>query len=81
MNTGAREGMIAVGVQKHKVLTAPGVRASHAAIAAQGAKPIDEPFVKAGDTFAGETFSKTIYVPPFGVQCRCGVVGIYEEGE
>lgn len=81
MNTGAREAMVEVGVQKHKVLTAPGVRASHAAIAAQGAKPIDEPFVKAEDTFADETFPKTIYVPPFGVNCRCSVVGVYEEGE
>lgn len=81
MNAGAREGMVAVGVEKHKVLTAPGVRKSHAAIAAQGAIPIDEPFVKAGDTFGGETFPREIAVPPFGVNCRCGIMAVYEEGE
>lgn len=74
LNAGAREAMIAVGVEKHKVLTAPGVRASHRAIAAKGAIPIDEPFVKAGETYADETFSRDIMVPPFGVNCRCGVV-------
>lgn len=81
VQSGKREGMIAVGVDKHRVITAPGVRKSHAEIAAQGAIPIDEPFVKAGETYGGETFSRDIYAPPFGVNCRCSVLPVYAEDE
>lgn len=76
---GKREGMLAVGVEKHRLLTAPGVRKSHAEIAAQGAISIDEPFVRAGETYGGETFTRDLYAPPLGVNCRCSVLPVYEE--
>lgn len=81
MNAGAHAGMVAVGVQKRKVLTAPGVRKSHAAIAAQGAVPVDEPLVKAGETFGGETFNRDIMHPPLGINCRCAEVPVFDEDE
>ena len=78
VQTGKREGAISVGVKEHRILTAPGVRTSHAEIAKQGFIPIDEPFVKAGETFGGETFNRDLYAPPLGVNCRCGVTFKYE---
>lgn len=78
---GKREAMLATGVEQHRVITAPGVRKSHAAIAAQGAIPIDQPFVKAGETYGGETFSRDMYTSPFGVNCRCGVLPVYGDDQ
>lgn len=78
VQTGKREGAIAVGVTHHRVLTAPGVRRAHAEIAAQGFIPIDQPFVKAGDTFDGKTYTRDIFAPPFDPNCRCGLTFKYE---
>lgn len=78
VGAGKREAMKEVGIQEHKAITAPGVRKSHAAIAAKGFIPIDEPFVTAGETLGGETFTRTMFHQPFGVNCRCGVVAKFE---
>jgi hypothetical protein len=78
VQTGKREGAIAVGVKEYRILTAPGVRKSHAAIAARGWTPIDEPIVKAGETIEGDTFSRDLYAPPLGINCRCGITFKYE---
>lgn len=75
---GKREGFIAVGVEKHKAINAPGARPEHQKIAAQGAIPIDQPFVKAGETIGDETYKRDIYAPPFWFGCRCGVVPVFE---
>ena len=34
---------------------------------------MDQPIVKAGDTFGGKTYSRDIMAPPFDVNCRCGL--------
>lgn len=78
VQSGKREAMLEIGTKEHKAITAPGVRKSHAAIAAQGFIPIDQPFVEDGDEFGGEIFNRTMFIPPFGVNCRCAVVAKHE---
>lgn len=75
---GKREGMIAVGTEEHKVITAPGARPEHVEIASQGAIPIDQPFVKAGQTIGDETYPRDMYAPPFWFGCRCAVVPVFD---
>lgn len=73
VQAGKFEGAKAVDIKEKKIITAPGVRKSHAAIAAKGFVPMDEPFVKAGETVGGETFDKDVMMPPLGVNCRCSM--------
>lgn len=77
-NAGNREGARSVGVEEYRILTAPGVRKSHAAIAARGWTAMDEPIVKAGETIEGETFSRDLFAPPLGVNCRCSITFKFE---
>ena len=77
-NAGHREGAKEVGVQEYRILTAPGVRKSHAEIAAKGWTPMDEPIVKAGETYAGETFTRDLFAPPLGVNCHCSITFKFE---
>lgn len=77
-NAGHREGARSVGVEEYRILTAPGVRKSHAAIAARGWTPMDEPIVKAGETIEGETFSRDLFAPPLSVNCRCSLTFRFE---
>lgn len=73
VQTGTFEAAKAVGAKEKRILTAPGVRKSHAAIAAKGFIDIDEPFAKSGETLGGETFAKDVMIPPLGVNCRCSM--------
>lgn len=77
-NAGHREGARSVGVEEYRILTAPGVRASHRAIAERGWTPMDEPIVKAGETIEGETFSRDLFAPPLSVNCRCSLTFRFE---
>jgi hypothetical protein len=78
VQAGSFEAASAVGAKAKKIITAPGVRKSHAAIAAKGYIPMDEPFAKSGETLGGETFTKDVMIPPLGVNCRCGQVFKFE---
>ena len=78
LNAGSREGAKAVGVEEYRILTAPGVRKSHAAIAARGWRSMDDPIVKAGETIEGETFTRDLFAPPLGVNCRCSITFKFE---
>jgi len=77
-NAGHREGAKAVGVEEYRIITAPGVRKSHAAIAARGWTPMDDPIVKAGEVIEGETFTRDLHAPPLGVNCRCSITFKFE---
>ena len=77
-NAGHREGAKAVGVEEYRIITAPGVRKSHAAIAARGWTPMDDPIVKAGEVIEGETFTRDLHAPPLGVNCRCSIAFKFE---
>lgn len=85
VNRAAHEGLIEgwkeVGITTGKWVTSPGVRASHAAIGAKAPRPFGEAWVKAGETLAGDTFDRDIFMPPAGVNCRCGLQPVFEEGE
>lgn len=76
---GKRQAMIRLGVKKVRWTTAPGASPAHAMIAKRSPKPIDEPFVKAGETIVNETFKRDVYCPPARPNCRCSLVAIMEE--
>lgn len=70
---GKYEGFKELGVEQTNWRTVPGVRPSHAAIAKRSPVNIGEPYVKAGEVIAGDEFTRDIYMPPAGVNCRCGL--------
>jgi hypothetical protein len=39
---------------------------------------MDEPIVKAGETYAGETFTRDLFAPPLSVNCRCSLTFKFE---
>ena len=79
VQNGKRQAMIQNGVKKVEWVNAPGATRAHQMIAARSPKPIDEPFVEAGETLDKETFDRPIYVPPARPNCRCGLLPIYDD--
>ena len=83
VQNGKRQAMIRLGVKKVRWATSPGATLAHMEIASRSPKPIDEPFVKAGETVgppgASETMKRDIYCPPARPNCRCILVAVLEE--
>lgn len=76
-----------MGVQTRRSVTAPGASGAHVAIAAKSKAgiPLDEPIVKAGETYGAgdqaETFTRDIFAPPYRPNCRCSIEAIIPELE
>jgi uncharacterized protein with gpF-like domain len=68
------------GVTTKYSVTAPGATAVHRAIEARASDgiPMDEPFVRAGETIVGadgsrETYDRDMQSPPYRPNCRCSI--------
>lgn len=76
-----------MGIRLRRSVTAPGATAAHQAIAAKSAAgiPVDEPIVRAGETYGvgedTETFTRDIYAPPYRPNCRCSIEAIFDDDE
>jgi len=81
VQNGKRQAMLQNGIEEVIWINAPGARPSHTEIATRSPNPIDEPFVKAGETIKGDLFKKDVFVPPAGVNCRCSVRAVFKEDE
>jgi len=83
LNRAASEGLVAgwkeVGIAKAQWINGAAPRASHAEIAKKPVRSFDEPWVKARETLAGETFDRDIFMPPAGVNCQCSLLPIVNE--
>lgn len=72
------------GIARQRWINAPNPSAAHAQIAQRypDGLEIGRPFVKAGETIAGETFKRDVYHPPARPNCRCGIEPVFDvEGE
>jgi len=79
VQNGKRQAMIQLDIEQVRWVNAPGASKAHQIIASRSPKPIDEPFVKAGETIADETYSRDIYVPPARPNCRCSILAVFED--
>lgn len=79
VQNGKRLTMVETGIENVEWVTAPGASAAHQLIAARSPMPISEPFVKSGETLAGESFKRDIFVPPARPNCRCSVFPVYDD--
>lgn len=76
VQAGKMEGFKELGVEQVNWVNAPGATEAHQIIASRSPKPIGEPFVKAGESLAGEDFKRDIYRPPARPNCRCDLQAV-----